>query len=70
MPLAAQGPYLERRQTLLDVLEPLGPPLQAVPATDDIDVARTWYDVLVKQGCEGIVVKHAISTYKPEHLWR
>ncbi|MFF1690765.1 ATP-dependent DNA ligase [Streptomyces sp. NPDC058254] len=57
-------PYTERRATLLDVLEPLGPPLQAVPATDDIDVARVWFDALVSQGVEGLVAKRASSPYR------
>ncbi|MFJ8827683.1 hypothetical protein ACIREE_38830 [Streptomyces sp. NPDC102467] len=39
--------YLDRRAALLDVLEPLGPPLQAVPATDDIEVARVTVTVVV-----------------------
>ncbi|MEU8482329.1 ATP-dependent DNA ligase [Streptomyces sp. NPDC048641] len=62
-------PYLERRRALLEVLEKLGPPLQALPATDDVDVARTWYEVLPEQGCEGIVAKRATSPYKPGRSW-
>ncbi|WP_331720044.1 ATP-dependent DNA ligase [Streptomyces sp. NBC_00147] len=57
-------PYTERRAALLKVLEPLGPPLQAVPATDDIDVARVWFDALTSQGVEGLVAKRASSPYR------
>ncbi|MEU5900523.1 ATP-dependent DNA ligase [Streptomyces venezuelae] len=63
-------PYLERRQALLDVLEPLGPPLQAVPATDDLEVARVWFEVLPEQGIEGIVAKRATGVYRPDRSWR
>ncbi|MFD8566661.1 ATP-dependent DNA ligase [Streptomyces sp. NPDC059639] len=63
-------PYTERRAALLDVLGPLGLPLQAVPATDDVDVARTWYEVLPEQGVEGIVAKRASAPYRPGRSWR
>ncbi|MFH8610975.1 ATP-dependent DNA ligase [Streptomyces sp. NPDC018029] len=63
-------PYLERRAALLEVLEPLGPPLQAVPATDDVDVALAWYEHLPAQGIEGIVAKAATSTYRPMRAWK
>ncbi|MFJ9038025.1 ATP-dependent DNA ligase [Streptomyces sp. NPDC102406] len=57
-------PYLERRQALLDVLAELPPPIQAVPATDDPDVARAWIEHLAGQGIEGVVAKRATSTYR------
>ncbi|MGI5143849.1 hypothetical protein [Streptomyces sp. CA-106110] len=34
--------YLQRRALLRELLEGLGPPLQAVPATNDRDVAAFW----------------------------
>ncbi|MGD6757310.1 ATP-dependent DNA ligase [Streptomyces sp. BH105] len=63
-------PYTERRAALLDVLEPLGPPLQPVPSTDDVDVAQTWYETLTVQGIEGIVAKRADSLYRADRSWR
>ncbi|WP_326771329.1 hypothetical protein [Streptomyces sp. NBC_01445] len=39
-------PYTERRALLLDLLHDVLPPIQAVPATDDPDVAQLWYDTL------------------------
>ncbi|OKI41272.1 hypothetical protein A6A29_38050 [Streptomyces sp. TSRI0281] len=50
-------PYTERRALLLDVLAAGGPPIQAVPATDDRTVALHWYETLRDQGIEGIVAK-------------
>ncbi|WP_369214697.1 ATP-dependent DNA ligase [Streptomyces flavofungini] len=57
-------PYVERRAALLDVLADLPPPIQAVPATDDPDVARAWIEQLAGQGVEGVVAKRASSTYR------
>ncbi|MFC9816493.1 DNA ligase [Streptomyces virginiae] len=61
--------YTERRRLLLDVLASVGPPIQAVPATDDYDIAMTWYESLQAQGIEGIVAKRAASTYKSGRIW-
>ncbi|MFD8566658.1 hypothetical protein [Streptomyces sp. NPDC059639] len=63
-------PYTERRAALLEVLEPLGPPLQVVPATEDVDVAGIWYEVLPEQGVEGIVAKRAGAPYRPGRSWQ
>ncbi|MGP3769418.1 ATP-dependent DNA ligase [Streptomyces sp. SDT5-1] len=63
-------PYTERRAALLDVLEPLGPPLQPVPATDDVDVARVWYETLTAQSVEGIVAKRADGPYRANRSWK
>lgn len=56
-------PYLERRQILVDLLAPLGPPLQPVPMTTDIEEARIWFEVLPAQGLEGIVAKRKDGAY-------
>ncbi|MGW8985075.1 ATP-dependent DNA ligase [Streptomyces parvus] len=53
----AGRPYTERRALLEDVLQDVGPPIQATPATDDRAVALEWYDALYEQGVEGIVAK-------------
>ena len=66
-------PYVQRRALLLDVLAEaeIGPPIQAVPATDDPEVAQFWYDTLHGQGVEGIVAKRASSTYRAGRVnWR
>nr|WP_202461990.1 DNA ligase [Streptomyces sp. SID8374] len=56
-------PYTERRQLLVDLLHDIQPPIQAVPATDDRDVAVAWYDGLQEQGIEGIVAKKGTASY-------
>lgn len=64
-------PYLERRQLLLDLLAAygIGPPVQPVPATDDVATAKIWFEVLQAQGIEGIVCKRASSTYRAGRVW-
>jgi bifunctional non-homologous end joining protein LigD len=59
-------PYEERRLAMLDVLEGLPSPsrIRAVPASDDPDVARAWYDSLQDAGVECVVAKQAASTYQ------
>ncbi|MER5747103.1 DNA ligase [Streptomyces sp. NPDC002225] len=56
-------PYTERRALLVELLAGVGPPIQAVPSTDDRDVALVWYDALREQGIEGIVAKRADASY-------
>ncbi|MEW1754115.1 ATP-dependent DNA ligase [Streptomyces angustmyceticus] len=56
-------PYKERRVRLLAVLEPLGPPLQAVPSTTSREEALEWLEALRGQGIEGIVAKRTSGRY-------
>ncbi|WP_317992204.1 DNA ligase [Streptomyces sp. SP18CM02] len=62
-------PYTERRALLVDLLAGVGPPIQAVPATDDYEVARTWYDTLTAQGVEGVVAKRGSAGYPRGRGW-
>ncbi|UZI33934.1 DNA ligase [Streptomyces sp. VB1] len=56
-------PYTERRALLVGLLAAVGPPIQAVPATDDYEVARAWYESLTVQGVEGVVAKRGAAAY-------
>ncbi|WP_406368780.1 hypothetical protein OG788_02200 [Streptomyces sp. NBC_00647] len=62
-------PYLERRAFLLDVLADIPPPIQAVPASDDVGTARDWYDSLRPLNFDGVVCKRASSPYRPGRVW-
>ncbi|WP_208606461.1 ATP-dependent DNA ligase [Streptomyces silaceus] len=57
-------PYEERRARLVELLAPVGPPLQAVPSTTDRDTALTWYETLSATGVEGLVVKRLDGAYR------
>lgn len=62
--------YEVRRERLVALLGPLGPPLQPVPMTTDPDEAVTWYETLPEAGVEGLVVKRLDSTYRGgTRLW-
>ncbi|MFD8516960.1 ATP-dependent DNA ligase [Streptomyces antimycoticus] len=63
-------PYEQRRARLMALLEPLGPPLQAVPMTTDPQLAATWYESLLEIGVEGLVVKELDQPYRPGRHWR
>lgn len=56
-------PYIQRRRLLLDLLHDTPPPIQAVPATDDRNVAVAWYEGLQEQGIEGIIAKKGAASY-------
>ncbi|MGW0732876.1 ATP-dependent DNA ligase [Streptomyces sp. NPDC002851] len=56
-------PYERRRELLVELLRPLGPPLQAVPVTTDRDTALTWYESLRASGVEGLVAKRLDQPY-------
>ncbi|WP_093897877.1 hypothetical protein [Streptomyces sp. Ncost-T10-10d] len=56
-------PYTTRRAYLLELLADVGPPIQAVPATEDREVAAVWYETLRAQGMEGIVAKRGDASY-------
>ncbi|MFH7598990.1 ATP-dependent DNA ligase [Streptomyces racemochromogenes] len=63
--------YERRRALLVDLLVPLGPPLQPVPMTTDPELAQTWYDTLPASGIEGLVVKRLDQPYPSgRRAWR
>ncbi|MDJ0379328.1 ATP-dependent DNA ligase [Streptomyces sp. G-G2] len=55
--------YERRRALLVDLLLPLGPPLQPVPMTTDPGLAVTWYETLPASGIEGLVIKRLEQAY-------
>jgi ATP-dependent DNA ligase len=58
-------PYQQRRGALVELLAPLGPPLQTVPMTTDRDEATGWYEGLAAIGIEGLVIKGRAQPYRP-----
>lgn len=57
-------PLAERRDRLVALLAPLGPPLQVVPQTLDPQLARAWYESLRPTGIEGLVIKRLDQPYR------
>ncbi|MGR3931633.1 ATP-dependent DNA ligase [Streptomyces sp. BRA346] len=63
-------PYEQRRALLTMLLEPYGPPLQAVPMTMDPEQAAAWYEAFPAIGVEGLVIKSPDQPYRPGRHWR
>ncbi|QES52332.1 ATP-dependent DNA ligase [Streptomyces venezuelae] len=64
-------PYERRRALLVDLLLPLGPPIQPVPMTTDPELAATWYETLPASGIEGLVIKRLDQPYPAgRRAWR
>lgn len=63
-------PWRERRALLLDLVAELGgPPIQAVPVTEDRATAREWITSLAASGIEGVVCKRANAPYRSGRIW-
>lgn len=67
--LAYQGkdlrgePFLVRRTLLEKLFDSLGKPWQLTPSSEDIELARRWFDEFEAAGCDGIVCKNAAASY-------
>ncbi|MYW67193.1 DNA ligase [Streptomyces sp. SID8379] len=57
-------PWRERRALLDDLVSPLGPPIQVVPATEDRETADLWFEALADRGVEGLVWKLTSGRYE------
>lgn len=57
-------PYDERRRVLEQTGAAWRPPLSVVDATEDVTVARRWFEELPEQGIEGLVVKGGAQPYR------
>ena len=56
-------PFAERRRRLVDLLGDLAPPWHLTPSTEEIEVARRWFDEFESVGCDGIVAKALGKAY-------
>jgi ATP-dependent DNA ligase len=56
-------PFSERRLRLQHLFQSLEHPWHLTPSTDDVELARRWFDDFEAAGCDGIVCKHADGPY-------
>jgi ATP-dependent DNA ligase len=56
-------PFAERRQRLAGLLATLAAPWHLTPSTEDVEVARRWFDEFESVGCDGIVAKALAKPY-------
>ncbi len=59
-------PYAQRRAALEEALAAAGPPVFLTPSTDDVELARRWFDAFEGAGLDGIVAKPADAPYSPD----
>lgn len=58
-------PYQERRAKLAASLAAAQPPVYLTPVTDDVDVARGWFEIFEGAGLDGLVCKAGAIGYEP-----
>jgi ATP-dependent DNA ligase len=59
-------PFSERRSLLVSSLSDVTAPVFVTPATDDVALAREWFDAFEGAGLDGIVAKPLDGTYQPD----
>jgi ATP-dependent DNA ligase len=59
------APFAERRAVLERALAETPPPLYVTPATDDVALAREWFEQFEGAGLDGIIAKRAGDVYQP-----
>lgn len=62
------APYSARREALVPLIHELSaasPAWHLTPATEDLEVARRWFEEFEAAGCDGIVAKRLADRYEP-----
>ncbi|MEU6159876.1 ATP-dependent DNA ligase [Streptomyces sp. NPDC047130] len=59
-------PLTERRALLERMLHRVEPPVHLAPATEDIEVARQWFERFEGAGLDGVVAKPPTLRYRPD----
>jgi ATP-dependent DNA ligase len=60
-----QQPLAERRAALMDALAGGEAPVHVTPATQDLNVARRWFDQFEGAGLDGLIAKRLDLCYQP-----
>ncbi|MFD0494083.1 ATP-dependent DNA ligase [Streptomyces rhizosphaericus] len=58
-------PQRERRAALTEALRHAGEPVHLAPCTDDLEVARQWFESYEGAGLDGVVAKSPDLRYRP-----
>ncbi|REK23874.1 MAG: ATP-dependent DNA ligase [Actinobacteria bacterium] len=59
-----QAPFAERRAHLEALAEDLEKPWHLTPQTDDVEIAKKWFDEFESAGCDGIIAKDPDLAYQ------
>jgi ATP-dependent DNA ligase len=57
-------PFSERRERLVGLLTDLDHPWHLTPQTDNVEVARIWFEEFESAGCDGIIAKQPGLAYQ------
>ena len=60
------APFAQRRDRLQRALSSAGPPVFVTPCTDDVSLAREWFEVFEGAGLDGVIAKPATDSYRPD----
>jgi ATP-dependent DNA ligase len=58
-------PFAERRALLTEAMRNAVPPVHLAPATQDLELARQWFDEFEGAGLDGIIAKRLDLPYRP-----
>ncbi len=58
-------PFRQRRETLNQLLSDAVPPVYLTPATQDLKLAHSWFELFEGAGLDGIVAKPGAGQYQP-----
>ncbi len=61
-----QDPFAVRRDALQDALAGAGAQYHLTPATEDVGIARQWFETFEGAGLDGVVAKPNGVTYQPD----
>ncbi len=61
-----QRPLAQRRAALEHALAEAAPPVHLTPATQDLDLARQWFDQFEGAGLDGLIAKKLDLRYQPD----
>jgi ATP-dependent DNA ligase len=58
-------PFAQRRAALAAALDSVVAPVHLTPVTEDVEVARSWFELFEGAGLDGIIAKPADIAYEP-----
>ena len=61
-----EQPLIDRRNALVEALAGTKHPIYVTPATQDIDLARQWFELFEGAGLDGLIAKPLDITYQPD----
>jgi ATP-dependent DNA ligase len=61
-----ETPFAARRDRLVEVMADAADPVYLTPSTDDVAVAREWFEAFEGAGLDGVIAKPRTGGYQPD----